>query len=100
MNIAIIGAGWFGCLIADELLKRNYKVRIFERENEIFNNASGNNQNRLHLGFHYPRSKKTILQSKKGFEEFKKNLGRFCKEIPKNFYFISKDKNSMLNFKE
>lgn len=60
MNIAIIGAGWFGCLIADELLKRNYKVRIFERENEIFNNASGNNQNRLHLGFHYPRSKNCL----------------------------------------
>ena len=45
MNIAIIGAGmvWIS-LIADELFKRNYKVRIFERENEIFNNASGNNQ--------------------------------------------------------
>ena len=32
MNIAIIGAGWFGCLIADELLKRNYKVRIFKEK--------------------------------------------------------------------
>ncbi len=99
MKIAIIGAGWFGCLIADELIKKDYEVHIYEKEKRIFNNASGNNQNRLHLGFHYPRSEKTILQSKKGFEEFKKNLGRFCKRIPKNYYFISKDKRTKLSFK-
>ena len=92
MKIAIIGAGWFGCLIADELIKKDYEVHIYEKEKKIFNNASGNNQNRLHLGFHYPRSEKQYYNQKKGFEEFKKNLGRFCKEYPKIIIFISKDK--------
>ena len=100
MKIAIIGAGWFGCLIADELIKNNKKVLIYEKEKDIFQNASGNNQNRLHLGFHYPRSEKTILQSKDGFEEFKKKLGNFCRVIPKNYYFISQDNRTKLDFEE
>ena len=72
MKIAIIGAGWFGCHIGHELLKEGHKVTIFEREKELFNGASGNNQNRLHLGYHYPRSNLTRVQSKKGFNIFKK----------------------------
>ena len=88
-KIAVIGAGWFGCFIANNLIEKGYKVDVYEKENDIFSNASGNNQNRLHLGFHYPRSKKTIIQSKEGFIEFKKNLDSFSKKIPKNYYFIS-----------
>jgi L-2-hydroxyglutarate oxidase LhgO len=55
-KIAVIGAGWFGCHIAYQLIKKNYSVKIYEERNDIFCGASGNNQNRLHLGFHYPRS--------------------------------------------
>ena len=58
-KIAIIGAGWFGCHIGSELKKKNLEISIFEKEDDIFKNGSGNNTNRLHLGFHYPRSKKT-----------------------------------------
>lgn len=59
MKIAIVGAGWFGCHLATRLLALGHSVRVFERNNEIFAGASGNNQNRLHLGYHYPRSART-----------------------------------------
>ena len=68
MKIAIIGAGWFGCHLASELKNDGHSILLFEKEKDIFAGASGNNQNRLHLGYHYPRSYITREQSKKGFK--------------------------------
>ena len=67
-KIAIIGAGWFGCHIAHQIKKKlnKFDIKLYEKEKDIFLGASSNNQNRLHLGFHYPRSKQTRLQSKNG----------------------------------
>ena len=98
MNICIIGAGWFGCHIARKLIEDGHEVKIFEKEKNIFSNASGNNQNRLHLGFHYPRSKKTIEFSKKGFSKFKKEYGFLTKKVKNNIYSISKSKNTKINY--
>ena len=84
MNICIIGAGWFGCYIGHELIKRNYSVDIYEKKNDIFLNASGNNQNRLHLGFHYPRSSVTRKLSKAGFAKNKKKFSNISKKISNN----------------
>ena len=98
MNICIIGAGWFGCFIGHELLKKKYIVDIYEKEKDIFLNASGNNQNRLHLGFHYPRSSITRKLSKTGFEFFKKKFSTFSKKINNNFYAVSNTSSSKINF--
>ena len=100
MNICIIGAGWFGCFIGHELIKKNYSVNIYEKEKDIFLNASGNNQNRLHLGFHYPRSSITRKLSKTGFKLFKKKLSTFTKKINNNFYAICSMSSSKINFKK
>ena len=94
-NIAIIGCGIFGALSALELAKRGNKVTIFESNNIILNGASLNNQNRLHLGYHYPRSDETAQQCIKSFETFK---SRFPSSILENFtnaYFISKNKSKV-----
>ena len=72
MRIAIIGAGWFGCHIGSELLNDGHKIKVFEKQKDIFLGASGNNQNRLHLGYHYPRSYVTREQSRNCFDKFKK----------------------------
>ena len=98
MKIAIIGAGWFGCHIGHELLKEGYKVTIFEREKELFSGASGNNQNRLHLGYHYPRSNLTRVQSKKGFNIFKKKYPQFSHKLKRNIYAISQNKENIIDF--
>ena len=100
MKICVIGAGWFGCHIASQLLDDGYDVQIFEKESNIFANASGNNQNRLHKGFHYPRSKKTIKMSKNGFSLFEKKYPFLTKKIKNNFYSISKLKTTKLNFQK
>ena len=52
-QIAVVGCGAFGAMIALSLSENGYEVTVFEREAECFRGASFNNQNRLHLGFHY-----------------------------------------------
>ena len=96
IKIAIIGAGWFGCHIASELKKKEIKVSIFEKENDIFQNGSGNNTNRLHLGFHYPRSKITRKMSFKGYQKFIKIYPKFSKPLKNNIYAIAKDSSNMM----
>ncbi|MDC1177933.1 FAD-dependent oxidoreductase [Candidatus Pelagibacter sp.] len=98
MKIGIIGAGWFGCHIGSELLKDGHDVFIYEKEKEIFYGASGNNQNRLHLGFHYPRSFLTRKQSKEGFKIFQKKYPSFCVKVKNNLYAISKKKENIVDF--
>lgn len=98
MKVCVIGAGWFGCHIAKKLIDDGFDVQVFEKENDIFKNASGNNQNRLHQGFHYPRSKKTIQISKEGFKLFKKEYNFLIKKIKNNIYSISKSKQTKINF--
>ena len=98
-KIAVIGAGWYGCHISKKLLDLGNKLTIFESQNEIFSGASGCNQNRLHLGYHYPRCQLTRSQSKKGFSRFKKEYGFLCEKIPQNIYAIS-NRESKLSFDE
>lgn len=98
-KIAIIGAGWFGCHVGSEIIKLNkFKVKIFEKNKEIFQGASSNNQNRLHLGFHYPRSKETRVQSKKGFARFRKLYPFLCLKVKQNIYSVANNASSKIDF--
>ena len=83
IRIAVIGAGWFGCHIGYNLIKKKFKVEIFEKENDIFQNASGNNTNRLHLGFHYPRSFQTRKMSIDGYKKFMKQYPQLSRPLKK-----------------
>ena len=98
MRFAIIGAGFFGLSIAIKIKEKypNSIVSIFEREKDILMGASGKNQFRCHLGYHYPRSENTIEECKKSFEEFNKYFSG-CYINSKNYYAISKN-NSLTNF--
>ena len=64
MKIAIVGAGFFGTTSAIILAKK-HKVHLYEKENDILLGASKKNQLRFHLGYHYPRSIKTVDEIKK-----------------------------------
>tara|TARA_Y100000389_G_scaffold55018_2_gene50887 strand:- start:6849 stop:7874 length:1026 start_codon:yes stop_codon:yes gene_type:complete len=93
MNIIIIGAGWYGLHIYF-FLKENYpkyKLLILEEKSEIFNNSSYYNQNRLHLGYHYPRSHMTREMCKNNFIKFIDNYRDVVDCIDNNFYCISKE---------
>jgi hypothetical protein len=75
MKIAICGGGIFGVSIAWVLAKNNFSVNLFEKENDILQAASNINQYRLHQGYHYPRSRETILQSMEGKKHFEREYG-------------------------
>ena len=93
MDIVIIGTGWYGLHIF-LYLKNNYNnlnIIILEKNNEIFNNSSNYNQNRLHLGYHYPRSGKTRNLCKNNYDKFIKIYRDTIDFIDNNFYIISKD---------
>jgi NADH dehydrogenase FAD-containing subunit len=58
-KVVIIGTVWYG-LHSYLFLKNNYydkvEICLLERNHNIFQGCSTYNQNRLHVGFHYPRS--------------------------------------------
>jgi hypothetical protein len=97
MKVSIIGAGWYGCHIASILKERGIDVDVYEKEGEIFQKASSKNQNRLHLGFHYPRSFITREQSKEGYKRFIKKYDNLCKKVNKNIYSVDNHK-SVIDF--
>ena len=69
-RIADVGGGWYGCHIGLALQSLHMDVQIYEKTSRPFHLASGNNQFRLHQGFHYARHHGTRVQSRDGFIRF------------------------------
>ena len=92
MRIAIIGGGWVGCHLAKNLISNN-SVTIFEKNKNLFSETSFNNQNRLHLGFHYPRSYKTREMCRNTYSRFINEYSWFVDYIPKNLYCVPAQSN-------
>ena len=93
-KIAIVGGGFYGCYIAKKLkdkFKSNIEVHIFEKNKKLITEAGSNNQYKLHLGYHYPRSLYTIKQTINGSKKFKKEFGKFIFYPKKNIYLIHKN---------
>ena len=94
-KIAIVGAGLFGCTIA-LILSKKFDIDLYERKPDILNEASMCNQFRFHLGFHYPRSQKTVNEIKRSNKHFINFYGSDIFGRTKNFYSIVK-KNSTVS---
>jgi hypothetical protein len=95
VDVLVIGGGLFGCLSAIEISRNGFNVKLLEKNSSLMNAASSNNQNRLHLGYHYPRDLETAVQCQRGFKAFSDRyansiLGHFT-----NAYFISSDKSKV-----
>ncbi len=90
-KIIIIGTGWYGCHLALAFKKKGFQVKVYEKNQEIFSEASLYNQNRLHLGFHYPRSHITRVQSKKGYKLFNSCYPSLTRNLDISLYAISKN---------
>lgn len=97
MKIAIIGGGWVGCHLAYKLMN-NHDITIFEKNDYLFSETSFKNQNRLHLGYHYPRSFETREMCKNTFNLFIEDYDFLTEEIKKNIYSIALNK-SITDFK-
>ena len=89
-RIVVVGAGIYGVTIAARLSPK-YDVDLVEELPDILLAASGVNQFRLHRGYHYPRSAKTIASSLESEKLFRNEYeGAILKNI-KHFYCIAKE---------
>lgn len=89
MKIAVIGGGVFGSMTALRLAEAGHRVTVFERQPSLMMGASYNNQNRLHLGFHYPRDDETARQCILGFKRFVDEFSSCILSGFPNAYFIA-----------
>lgn len=96
-SVAIIGAGWYGCHIGTSLRGLGFDVTVFEQHDRALHEASGNNQFRLHLGFHYPRHHATRIQSRDGFNRFIERYPRLSREVRSNIYAVPSE-DSLIDF--
>ena len=96
-KIAIIGAGWYGCHIGSSLKTLGFDVTVFEQHPRPLHEASGNNQFRLHLGFHYPRHHGTRVQSRDGFMRFMERYPYLSREVEENIYAVPRAE-SLIDF--
>ena len=96
MKILVIGGGIFGCSISLELSKHNLDVTLIEKNSDIMEEASKCNHNRIHYGYHYPRSIRTAAQSLDGLISF---LMMYKESIITNFpnYYAISSKQSQIN---
>ena len=90
-KILIVGAGLFGCAIGYELNKVGHQVTIIEKDSDIMMNASKLNHNRIHFGYHYPRSLDTAKQSLDGLEYFTEHYTESIVSGFSNHYMVAKD---------
>lgn len=97
LSVAIIGAGWYGCHIALSLRGLGLDVAVFEQHDRPLHEASGNNQFRLHLGFHYPRHHITRVQSRDGFMRFVERYPQLSREVTENIYAVPRE-DSLIDF--
>ena len=96
-KVAVIGGGIFGCTIASNLSKEGINVNLFEKNNDVISQASLTNQYRIHKGYHYPRSKETALQSKKGAITFQKEYPETLINGEIEHYYCISSKDSLIS---
>jgi hypothetical protein len=88
-KILVIGSGIHGITLSLELSK-DYDVTVIDGNHDILMGASNGTHNRIHLGYHYPRSVETISECKSGYDFFVDNY-KSCLRFPEFYYVIEKD---------
>ena len=86
----IIGAGIYGLYAALYCGARGEEVLVLEKEAAAFQRATYINQARVHLGYHYPRSLSTALQTARYFDRFVKDFPDCIKQDFQQIYATSK----------
>ena len=86
MKICIIGGGWVGCHLT-KVFRSKHQVDLFESK-DVFSKISSQNQNRLHLGYHYCRSFYTRELCKNTFNKFLTEYKFLIDNIQDNLYAI------------
>lgn len=96
-SFGIIGGGWYGCHVATSLRRLGFRVKLFEQHARLLHEASGNNQFRLHMGFHYARHSDTRTQSRDGFLRFVERYPGLSRSVACNIYAVP-SRDSLLDY--
>lgn len=91
--VQVAGAGWVGCHMAVAGLARGFAVSISDTE-QVFAGVSRFNQNRLHIGFHYPRCHQTRDLCRRTFDTFVAQYGAvegLLSDVPGNVYAVHRE---------
>jgi hypothetical protein len=94
-KINVIGGGIFGSQTAISLAKSGVNVTLYEKNNELISQASAINQYRVHRGYHYPRSAKTVAECQNAMPEFLKNFGQAIITDHTSHYAIASNKSKV-----
>ncbi|MFN3445983.1 MAG: FAD-dependent oxidoreductase, partial [Bacteroidia bacterium] len=98
-HVIIVGAGIFGLSAAIVMAESGYEVTVLEKNLDLMQEASLVNQNRIHYGYHYPRSISTGKEALEGLPSFKDYFGNCINYNFKKYYGIAK-KGSYLSVSE
>jgi glycine/D-amino acid oxidase-like deaminating enzyme len=90
-RVAIVGAGFFGLSAALKIAEKGCLVTVYERERDALLGASYINQNRMHMGYHYPRSESTARSSYIYQKAFCKMYGEAVVGNFDHYYCIAKE---------
>lgn len=93
MRIRVLGAGFYGCHLATALAEQGHDVEVHEIRGQIFGGASGGIPARLHLGFHYPRSRVTRAACLDHTDAFMARYGFLTRGVPVNIYAIAQGRS-------
>jgi hypothetical protein len=85
-DVIVVGGGLFGLTVALRLAG-HYETLVLEEQDDVLLGASYVNQNRLHSGFHYPRSLETALESIDAYESFEERF-REALRPHENYYAV------------
>jgi hypothetical protein len=88
-NILIVGGGIFGLTAAIVLSDHGYNITVVEKNFDVLLGATKCNQNRIHHGFHYPRSIQTSEESLIGLKTFADFYGESINYTFEKYYAIS-----------
>lgn len=96
-SFGIVGGGWYGCHIAMSLMALGFEVEVFEKHDRLLHEASGNNQFRLHQGFHYARHSATRIQSRDGCSRFVERYPDLSAPVEDNLYAVP-ERESLIDY--
>ncbi len=88
-DVIIVGGGLFGIPTALRLAKR-MRVLVIEQKDDLLTGASFINQNRVHSGFHYPRSVETAYESLDAYNSFTAAFGHALRSF-ENYYGVVRE---------
>ena len=95
MKVLVVGGGIFGCSISLELSKSGFDVTLIEKDSDIMGNASKQNHNRIHYGYHYPRSTETATQSLDGLLSFLMTYKESIISNFPNYYSVARNQSQV-----